>query len=81
MKISKETWIRTAFLAVSLINQIMTLLGWNPLPFSDEELYQGLSALATVISTLWAWWKNNSFTQSALKADQYLKNLKAGKEA
>ena len=78
MKISKETWIRTAFLAVSLINQIMTLLGWNPLPFSDEALYQGLSALATVISTLWAWWKNNSFTQSALKADQYLKNLKAG---
>lgn len=81
MKISKETWIRTAFLAVSLINHVITLLGWNPLPFSDGELYQGLSALATVISTLWAWWKNNSFTQSALKADQYLKNLKEGAAA
>ncbi len=78
MKTTLETWIRTVFLLISLINQLLTIFGCNPLPFSNEEIYQGISAFATVISSLWAWWKNNSFTTEALKADQYLANLKKG---
>ncbi len=76
MKTTMGTWIRTAFLLVSLINQLLTVFGWNPLPFSSEEIYQGLSAIATVIAGLWAWWKNNSFTAGALKADAYMEKLK-----
>lgn len=75
-KISKETLIRTAVLLVTLINSILTMLGKNPLPFSDNEIYQGISAICTVAATVWAWWKNNSFTDAAVKADEYLKALK-----
>ena len=51
--------------------------GKNPLPFAEEELYAWLSAAATVAATLWAWWKNNSFTPEAITADEYLAELKA----
>lgn len=78
MKISKETIIRTIILVAALVNQILTAAGKNPLPFSDEELYTGLTAIFTVAATVWAWWKNNSFTQNALAADAYKAKLDEG---
>lgn len=74
---NKETWIRTLFLILSLVNQVLTVLGKNPLPFSDEELYQLLSLCLTAAASLWAWWKNNSFTAAAVEADRYLAELKS----
>ena len=47
MKVSKETWLRTAVLAVALVNQLLTAWGKNPLPFSNEAVYEGLSAVVT----------------------------------
>lgn len=80
MKCTKKTMVRTVFLMLSLVNQVLTAMGKNPLPFSDEAIYEGLSAAATVIASLWAWWKNNSFTPAAVEADAYLQELKKGEE-
>lgn len=74
--VSKETILRTIVMLIALINQILTMFGINPLPFSNEQIYNILSAAATVVTTLWAWWKNNSFTKNAIEADEYLKKLK-----
>lgn len=79
-KISKETLIRTAVLLVALVNSVLTMLGKNPLPFSENEIYQAISAICTVAATAWAWWKNNSFTDAAVKADEYMKQLKEAKK-
>ncbi len=76
MKVSKETIIRTIILAIALLNQVLTAAGKNPLPFSDEEIYEGLTLALTVGSTVWAWWKNNSFTKNAIAADEYKAQLK-----
>lgn len=78
MNISKSTITRTVVLGIALINQVLTILGYNPLPFSDEAIYEGISAVLTVAASLWSWWKNNSFTQAAIKADEYKEKLKAG---
>lgn len=75
-KVSAETIIRTIVLAVTLLNQVLTMLGYNPLPFAEDELYALLTTAATVAATLWAWWKNNSFTRNAIQADEYLAELK-----
>ena len=75
-QISNGTIARTIFLILALVNQILTLCGWNPLPFSDEEIYEGISVLLTVGASLWAWWKNNSFTSAAREADRYLQAVK-----
>lgn len=74
-KIRTETIVRTAALAFALINQLLAAAGKSPLPFTNEEVGQGVSALLTAASSLWAWWKNNSFTQAAIAADEQLKKL------
>lgn len=77
--VKKDTIIRTIVLIVALINQALTLAGKNPLPFEDEEIVNVLSYAFTAVASLWAWWKNNSFTQNAIKADKVLDGLNSGK--
>ena len=79
-KVSADTIIRTIVLLVTLINSVLTMTGHNPLPFAEDELYTTLSCIATVCATVWAWWKNNSFTEAAIKADEYLQELKSEEE-
>lgn len=76
--IKKDTIIRTIVLIIALVNQALTIAGKNPLPFEDEEIMEFLSYIFTVAASLWAWWKNNSFTQNALEADKVLDELKKG---
>lgn len=73
-KVEKETLARTIVLAIALFNNILTMLGYNPLPFSDDEVYIAVTGVLTVVASLWAWWKNNSFTQKAIEADEILHN-------
>lgn len=76
LKISKETLIRTIVLVIALLNSVLIMCNVNPLPFSDEQVYEGVSAVISVVATIWAWWKNNSFTKEAVIADEYKKSLK-----
>ncbi|NBH24646.1 phage holin [Lachnospiraceae bacterium] len=75
-KIEKMTIVRTLVLAFALINQVLTISGYNPLPFTDEDFGQAVSMVLTTGASLWAWWKNNSFTQAAITADEHLKDLR-----
>lgn len=75
-KIKKGTIVRTVVLVFALGNQILTACGKNPLPFSNEEVGQAVSTTVTAVASLWAWWKNNSFTQAAITADEHLETLK-----
>lgn len=74
--LSISTIARTGVLIFALINQVLTILGYNPLPWSDEQAYEGFTLLLTVGASLWSWWKNNSFTQEAVQADEYMRELK-----
>lgn len=71
-KIEKGTIVRTVVLAFALLNQILTIYGYSPLPFTDEGVGQAVSLCLTTVASVWAWWKNNSFTQDAIIADEYL---------
>lgn len=79
MKISKETIVRTAVLILALVNQVLTVFGINPLPFSTDETYEAISLIVTVAASITAWWKNNSFTKDAIAADNYLETLRNAK--
>lgn len=79
-KISVETIIRTIVLVVALVNQVLTATGKNPLPFSEDIIYELVTVLATVGASVWAWWKNNSFTSAAIEADKFLTSLKKGEK-
>lgn len=75
MKASKATLARTIVLVIALINQVLTVSGKNPLPFSETEIYEGVSLMLTATASIVSWWKNNSFTKNAIKADEYKKSL------
>ena len=77
MKVSTNTIIRTIVLVIALVNQILTAAGKNPLPFAEEEIYEIVSTVATLLASVWTWWKNNSFTPEAIKADEVMKEFKA----
>lgn len=76
MKIKTETIIRTIVLILALINQVLAIMGKGQIPITEDEVYQLVTLLITIGSALWAWWKNNSFTLPALKADEYLEKLR-----
>lgn len=76
MNIKTETIIRTICLIIALINQLLIGLGKQPIPVKDEQVYTIVSTMVTIILSLWAWWKNNSFTLPAIKADLYLAELR-----
>lgn len=75
-KIEKGTIARTLALSFALINQILTVSGHSPLPFTENEVSQAVSMALTVAASMAAWWKNNSFTQAAVTADEFLKQLR-----
>jgi SPP1 family holin len=75
-----ETILRTVILALALINQILTSLGYSPLPIDDEQIETLISVGFTVAAALWAWWKNNSVTKPAQQADNYLDAIKAAEK-
>ena len=76
-KITKGTIIRTACLFLALINAALAMFGKSPLPIDDAMVEQTVSALFIFASSVVAWWKNNSFTKPARKADAILKEMKA----
>ena len=75
--IKTETIIRTVLLVIALGNQILAALGKSPIPVDDKAVTDLISTAATVIMSLWSWWKNNSFTQAAIEADDYMRELKS----
>lgn len=77
-KIKLDTIIRTVCLVLALVNQGLTIAGYPLLPISDEQVSELLTLGFTVVTALWAWWKNNSFTQAALVADEIMHDIKSG---
>lgn len=68
-KITAGTIARTLILALALVNQSLSIAGNSLLPIEDAQIETIVTTAWTVIASLLAWWKNNSFTKRAIKAD------------
>lgn len=80
MKVNKGTITRTIVLALALINQLLMAFGYNVINISDDTINTLVGTIFTIVTALIAFWKNNSFTQEALEADEVLKELKSTKK-
>ncbi|MBL1225357.1 phage holin [Enterococcus sp. BWR-S5] len=74
--VSAQTIARTVVLFLALLNQLLATFGKGTLDIVEDDVYQVVSLIVTIGSTLVAWWKNNSFTGAAVEADEILKELK-----
>lgn len=75
-EVKPDTIIRTICLALALLNQLLSAMGKSPLPIKDEQVEVLVTTTITIGAAVWAWWKNNSFTQSALAGDVLMRSIK-----
>ena len=75
--ISSDTIARTIVLVLALVNQILAIEGKSAISFANSDIYQLVSLIWTIGASVTAWWKNNSFTAAARKADELKDELKA----
>lgn len=77
LQITSGTIARTAILILALVNQVLTATGHSIINISDENINTLISTGFTIVSAIIAWWKNNSFTQAAIMADEVMKEDKS----
>ena len=77
MKISKGTIIRTIALAVVLINMVLKSLGKPVIDYDEGTVMYWLEIIIEIAVILVTFWKNNSFSEYAIKADEFLQQLKS----
>ena len=68
--------VRLVVLVLLLANQALVSFGYNPLPFSEEQIYEGVSTLALTASAIWSWWKHNNITKESEEAQVVLERKK-----
>ena len=73
--ISAGTIVRTVCLLLARANQVLSALGKPVLPIESATVEQLVTAGITTVTALIAWWKNNSFTQEAIRADHLLNQM------
>ena len=76
MQISKGTIARTISIVLVLVNIVLKQFGIDAINVSESEILSLLEALIEVAIIVVSFWKNNSFTQNAIRADEFLKTLK-----
>lgn len=79
-KVKVDTIIRTIVLIIALLNQCLAIFGKEVFPVTENQVYQVITLIATISSSVCAWWKNNSFTKYAIEADKVLEELKKSGE-
>lgn len=70
--VSVQTWARTLVLILALVSQLCVILGKRSEAIDVDQWQEYVTYALTVIGSIWAWWKNNSFTQKAQEADNIL---------
>ena len=80
MKISKSTIIRTILVAIVIINFILERLGVDLIPADESTITMLVETFIEIAVIVVGFWKNNSFSEKAIKADEFLKELRAEDE-
>lgn len=76
MKISKSTIIRAILVAIVIINFILEKLGVDLIPADESVITMFVETFIEIAVIAVGFWKNNSFSQAAIRADEFLKELR-----
>ena len=80
LAVTVETKIRTALFFIAWINQIFAFFGAPTLDLDFAQVYGVVSSIIAFAVSIWAWWKNNSFTWSALIGDAAMNSARHARE-
>ena len=63
-------------LVIVLINLILEKCGVDIIKADESTVLQAVEYIIEIAAIIAAWWYNNSFSKKALKAQQYLEELR-----
>lgn len=72
----KSTIIRSICLLIVLINMVLKSTGHDVLNIDESQISETIEMIISIAVIVLSWWKNNSFTENAQKADEYLEELR-----
>ena len=75
-----EVWVRYLLMVLTLINGILTHFGKNPIPYSEDTIYQAVSDIITVIIFIVNTYKNNPTSSTAIESNEIQKAMKAAED-
>lgn len=78
--VTPQTWARTIWFFIGLVSQLCIIFHLAPLPseiadISVETLTIHITNIMAIIGEIRAWWKNNSFSESAQAGDTTMKAM------
>lgn len=76
MTVSKSTIVRTVMIIIVLINLLLEKLGLDIIKTNQSNVALVIEYLIEATIIIVGWWYNNSFSQKALKAQQFLIELR-----
>lgn len=76
MKITKATIVRTILVLMVIVNFFLEKIGVDVIPVNENAILMAVEALIEIAVIVVGFWKNNSFTEKAIKADAFLKELR-----
>ena len=74
--ISTATYVRY----ITIVNAVLTHFGLNPIPVSEDTVYEVVTDVLTILVMITNTWCNNSVTAPAIEADKYLTDLVSNTE-
>lgn len=76
MKISKGTIVRTIMMLLVLANIVLQKMGYDIINVDENTILTLVEVLIEIAVLIVGFWKNNSYTEKAIKADEFLKTLR-----
>ena len=76
MKITKATIVRTILMIMVIINFLLERMGVDIIPVSESGILMFVETGIEIAIIIVGFWKNNSFTEKAIKADKFLQELR-----
>ena len=76
MKVTKATIVRTILVALVIINFVLEKMGVDLIPVDESTILMFVETAIEIAIIAVGFWKNNSYTEKAIKADAFLKELR-----
>lgn len=76
MTITKSTIVRTILFLAVILNFILEKCGIDIIPVNESAILMFVEYAIEIAILIVGFWKNNSYTQKAIKADEFLKELR-----
>ena len=76
MGITKATIVRTILVLLVIVNSVLERCGVDIIPADVNTITMFVETFLEIAIIIVGFWKNNSFTKKAIKADKFLKELK-----